>query len=121
MSRLAVLQRRANAGRPGADHQHVHRLETLVVAVRIRSARTPSQTGRGANQPFIPMPVRCDERFVVKARRHQNFEIAEDAEQIEASAGPRIDRPGLQAIVELDRSEEHTSELQSLMRISYAV
>src|SRR3546814_12578944 len=51
---------------------------------------------------FIPMPVRCDERFVVKARRHQNFEIAEDAEQIEASAGPRIDRPGLQAIVELD-------------------
>src|SRR3546814_2788526 len=74
----------------------------LGVAVRIRSARTPSQTGRGANQPFIPMPVRCDERFVVKARRHQNFEIAEDAEQIEASAGPRIDRPGLQAIVELD-------------------
>src|SRR3546814_7411278 len=31
------------------------------------------------------------------------------------------DRDRLQIIVFLDRSEEHTSELQSLMRISYAV
>src|SRR3546814_6522808 len=35
---------------------------------------------------------------------------------------PGINRPvGLDAIVGLIRSEEHTSELQSLMRISYAV
>src|SRR3546814_2013083 len=30
-------------------------------------------------------------------------------------------KPHLDAVEELDRSEEHTSELQSLMRISYAV
>src|SRR3546814_5526848 len=41
--------------------------------------------------------------------------------------GPRIGREGatgksrLQACHDSDRSEEHTSELQSLMRISYAV
>src|SRR3546814_8999183 len=34
--------------------------------------------------------------------------------------GPRT-RPGLRRRVGADRSEEHTSELQSLMRISYAV
>src|SRR3546814_5453434 len=32
-----------------------------------------------------------------------------------------LDRFGAQVIERLDRSEEHTSELQSLMRISYAV
>src|SRR3546814_5609972 len=35
------------------------------------------------------------------------------------SGGARPGRCGLRAVV--DRSEEHTSELQSLMRISYAV
>src|SRR3546814_3228785 len=30
-------------------------------------------------------------------------------------------RPAADAVVEVERSEEHTSELQSLMRISYAV
>src|SRR3546814_10801530 len=49
------------------------------------------------------------------------------------ASGSRDDRPGLAACLKslrdgdvlivwkLDRSEEHTSELQSLMRISYAV
>src|SRR3546814_7821413 len=31
----------------------------------------------------------------------------------------RADRPGREAVIIVDRSEEHTSELQSLMRISY--
>src|SRR3546814_7394567 len=47
---------------------------------------------------------------------------------LELGQGPR--RPGLaadlagsrrQGVVDMERSEEHTSELQSLMRISYAV
>src|SRR3546814_1046003 len=41
------------------------------------------------------------------------------------ASGSRDDRPGLAACLKSlrdgDRSEEHTSELQSLMRISYAV
>src|SRR3546814_2668864 len=32
-----------------------------------------------------------------------------------------VAEPGVDGIGEVDRSEEHTSELQSLMRISYAV
>src|SRR3546814_5512449 len=38
-----------------------------------------------------------------------------------AEAGESVQRFVDQGIVELGRSEEHTSELQSLMRISYAV
>src|SRR3546814_4609722 len=37
------------------------------------------------------------------------------------SFGPAIGRHQKAAAVHFDRSEEHTSELQSLMRISYAV
>src|SRR3546814_5306485 len=33
----------------------------------------------------------------------------------------RLNRAGVESVVTTDRSEEHTSELQSLMRISYAV
>src|SRR3546814_10016624 len=42
---------------------------------------------------------------------------------IEQCAAPLLteDRLGLRAVRAEDRSEEHTSELQSLMRISYAV
>src|SRR3546814_7712894 len=41
-------------------------------------------------------------------------------EAVERAAGGRA-RMSIQPSVPLDRSEEHTSELQSLMRISYAV
>src|SRR3546814_8156819 len=45
------------------------------------------------------------------------FALAEAADQLMGTAGEhQIDRT-----VDLSRSEEHTSELQSLMRISYAV
>src|SRR3546814_1478513 len=54
------------------------------------------------------------------AGRHLHFAVI--AEALAELAGLGID--GDQAVVERaeeDRSEEHTSELQSLMRISYAV
>src|SRR3546814_7860448 len=38
-----------------------------------------------------------------------------------AASAPPYRRPGIILAVVLSRSEEHTSELQSLMRISYAV
>src|SRR3546814_9760509 len=34
---------------------------------------------------------------------------------------PRISKDGVTVAKEIERSEEHTSELQSLMRLSYAV
>src|SRR3546814_2176515 len=36
-------------------------------------------------------------------------------------ADPRLKQPGGAEVPQIGRSEEHTSELQSLMRISYAV
>src|SRR3546814_8427966 len=38
-----------------------------------------------------------------------------------AQIGPKPPKPHPRAVLEFIRSEEHTSELQSLMRISYAV
>src|SRR3546814_4717796 len=40
---------------------------------------------------------------------------------IRSALGVKVTGPDLRGISELTRSEEHTSELQSLMRISYAV
>src|SRR3546814_9705387 len=62
---------------------------------------------------------------VVVARRlhHLAHPLARaDVAGVDAQAGgPRLRRLDAAAVVEVDRSEEHTSELQSLMRISYAV
>src|SRR3546814_2062569 len=54
-----------------------------------------------------------DPRFVELARRHKVAIVYADHERF-----PRIDEPTADFTY---RSEEHTSELQSLMRISYAV
>src|SRR3546814_2876356 len=43
------------------------------------------------------------------------------SEQQLDAARRRVDQAGLGGQVDIRRSEEHTSELQSLMRISYAV
>src|SRR3546814_1603083 len=53
--------------------------------------------------------ARFDRRDRVPANMQQRVKEAEDRER------PQIEAAGV------DRSEEHTSELQSLMRISYAV
>src|SRR3546814_1845864 len=49
---------------------------------------------------------------------HHRVELAEGAQGIFDDAGGS---GGVRNICGVDRSEEHTSELQSLMRISYAV
>src|SRR3546814_2870556 len=51
-------------------------------------------------------------------RKHRK---AGPAEQIEALVVLGFGESAATALIEPDRSEEHTSELQSLMRISYAV
>src|SRR3546814_6649629 len=47
--------------------------------------------------------------------------IALAALMVETPAAPLLVMPSDHVIIDLPRSEEHTSELQSLMRISYAV
>src|SRR3546814_2523614 len=51
--------------------------------------------------------------------RERTYDIFQDIEPRPASA--RLDGPEGERVLEIVRSEEHTSELQSLMRISYAV
>src|SRR3546814_4004251 len=70
---------------------------------------------------------RADERQQAKLRRHRTHGLAaipRDDRQIQSLAlQPVHRRRGIRPdmIGKADRSEEHTSELQSLMRISYAV
>src|SRR3546814_1494164 len=64
--------------------------------------------------PGVDHRARADVRADVDERRHQHHVLADEA------AAAR-DHARHHAHTELARSEEHTSELQSLMRISYAV
>src|SRR3546814_6299395 len=62
----------------------------------------------------IPVGAVLDDReFVGEGRLRQDAG--------EADAGHAVHVKGKDEAVPVDRSEEHTSELQSLMRISYAV
>src|SRR3546814_5067931 len=65
---------------------------------------------------------RCRDRVeAVKGEKHDGGRRHHAALLAAAFDRPKaIGHEGLQ-IVEIERSEEHTSELQSLMRISYAV
>src|SRR3546814_3427753 len=60
----------------------------------------------------VSTPLEWDE---VRARRPEEFTVATVLERFAAIGDPH------RGIDETARSEEHTSELQSLMRISYAV
>src|SRR3546814_5459527 len=86
------------------------RTDTLCPYTTLFRSRRPAQRGERALQ------VHVDDRVpLVLAHVHQH-PVAQDAgvvdEHVDAAEG--LDGG-------LDRSEEHTSELQSLMRISYAV
>src|SRR3546814_7970864 len=74
--------------------------------------------------------VQCDEHEVAMPGQRLVDRIVADFEHHVKQARPVVGvadihaRPlahRVQALENLDRSEEHTSELQSLMRISYAV
>src|SRR3546814_1300219 len=82
--------------------------------------------------------VSNDQRKVLYAQRNEVLESTDVSETItnlrtaalsdqfrayipEGTMEEQWDVPGLQSALEAERSEEHTSELQSLMRISYAV
>src|SRR3546814_6823171 len=59
-------------------------------------------------------------RDVVSVEQDRGF-VDEHMTGIEAVFSSHTPVSGHQTMLDLDRSEEHTSELQSLMRISYAV
>src|SRR3546814_9574124 len=70
----------------------------------------------GAGFPILDLPL--DDRRVRLAALADAEEIRRDVDaDLDGTGVRRADRAGAVR----DRSEEHTSELQSLMRISYAV
>src|SRR3546814_8162751 len=81
----------------------IHRLQPPVVKIHLLQ-------GRG-----IQISLGIDElQFVSIAQRHRGSSLGAYTDPVE------ICRCWLRSVA-FDRSEEHTSELQSLMRISYAV
>src|SRR3546814_9686180 len=78
-----------------------------------------SQRGRCSvwmNHPWLPPDKQYGGKLCGRAR--WNGSLRGHKRMIEISAWPSINSHVRQSI---ERSEEHTSELQSLMRISYAV
>src|SRR3546814_9446826 len=72
--------------------------------------RSGRAIARAARRPFLCLRVSSYENSFLLRRVRMNALVASKAKRNIASRG-----------VMLTRSEEHTSELQSLMRISYAV
>src|SRR3546814_8639862 len=82
--------------------------------------RPPRSTRTDTLFPYTTL-FRSDRRLR-HLEEQQRRQREPDHEGVEAEIGLRRDQPGAAgAIADEDRSEEHTSELQSLMRISYAV
>src|SRR3546814_3557580 len=81
------------------------------------SSRTPT--------PAKEAPARAEQGLTHDFRRavERASRSAEAVLQARASGGPVLEhqKDALERATEALRSEEHTSELQSLMRISYAV
>src|SRR3546814_3658027 len=88
--------------------------------LRLRRAPAESGTLHGLRRPAARLSRRGDRRRVLLGRRH-GLEYAALAGPQQRAAARHPDLPGRSLVGEGPRSEEHTSELQSLMRISYAV
>src|SRR3546814_2389883 len=67
----------------------------------------------------VDEPPALERRGIVAACEHRHLLRARHARALDLALDPAHQR--VEAERRLDRSEEHTSELQSLMRISYAV
>src|SRR3546814_9632952 len=80
--------------------------------------RHPDLRGQPAELAIDQVEIRVAQRRQVVARGQHRLEVELGEDQPLAVAGLR---QGIAVGIEHARSEEHTSELQSLMRTSYAV
>src|SRR3546814_15214767 len=93
------------------DHRDLHVLTHSVPTRRSSDLDEFAETAVDQRQPALPARA----QFAHPAQRLRIFEPAVDERLVEIGCGIIGD------VELLPRSEEHTSELQSLMRISYAV
>src|SRR3546814_10369150 len=124
----------------------ISKLQDALIAARTQLQQMETYTPEASQIPFLRTRVRSLEREIgeqtgriagggrslsAAATQYQELLLASDLSQKllaaklttleEAQAEARRKRAYVQRIAEPSRSEEHTSELQSLMRISYAV
>src|SRR3546814_1884841 len=130
-----ALERREGAARMRNDPHvdHWYRLE-----LHQRWAAPALPVGEAGHLPFrreaqvvvdVPLGQRATERRRVVERRaglrhvHRGNELFPAAAHLvhEGLGAVWVQHLAVGAVLTVDRSEEHTSELQSLMRISYAV
>src|SRR3546814_5244015 len=120
-----------------ARRDYIARLATALVVVVLACKRLGRQLAEGVDVELVV--GEDDEILEVLGRRRgvvrQAMQRVIDARRGEGRQRQRLAKPGLVSAVhdgivgdrevrhveEVARSEEHTSELQSLMRISYAV
>src|SRR3546814_8396998 len=96
-------------------------IEAFVQVARLGSIKAAAQE-LALSAPALSRRIQALERFIGRPlfdRRHQSMQLNSDGERLLSQIAPALD--SLSDAVEAMRSEEHTSELQSLMRISYAV
>src|SRR3546814_7693713 len=98
------------AERLGAQHRHALALEAELL-VRLRARRHGDLGTAGADRRHLDTAAE-------RRRDHRQRDAAVDVGAVALEQAMRRHR---EKDVEIARSEEHTSELQSLMRISYAV
>src|SRR3546814_1548965 len=98
-------------------------LEEAIVAAKAGDAGLERRAGDFSPQITVDAPIMLPEDYVpdldFRMGLYRRMNELENRQDIESFAAEMIDRFG--KVPAPTRSEEHTSELQSLMRISYAV
>src|SRR3546814_8454927 len=95
----------------------------IVLRQRLQLANVDLADQRGDVLIVLVARLRLGHRDLAQPRRHHpHHRKARDvaAELVQPLSAPGADQPAQAAARDAIRSEEHTSELQSLMRISYA-
>src|SRR3546814_2834742 len=82
---------------------------------RRRAGELRQHLARRGAQPALGR----EERLTAAVPRHAEVQVVAFEQRLDLGLQPR--RGPVRAVAPVERSEEHTSELQSLMRISYAV
>src|SRR3546814_3542003 len=102
---------------PGDAHPAAGRIEPLRVEAGERRILVPHrggiQKGKGLDREAVA--IGGDQRAIARLQRHRDAAVADHRAGVIAAPDGEV------AAGKLFRSEEHTSELQSLMRLSYAV
>src|SRR3546814_6577271 len=112
-----LLQRRADYHRP------VHRLGRVEVAAAVGRRHAAAAWLRGAGAGALLRPRRALSA-ALRRGQYAGGELHHAGQLLpraEAPVAPRVPQAARRVHAEVARSAEHTSELQSLMRISYAV